>query len=247
MSIEAQLPAMYTDLAQWWPLLSPPEDYVDEAAMIAGLLRAALARRPGSPRPVLLELGSGGGHNAVHLAADFEPVLVDASAQMLEVSRRLNPDLEHHLGDMRGVRLGRTVDAVLIHDAIGYLLTESDLDAAFATARAHLGPAGVAVIVPDHTRETFRPGTEHGGSDSDGSMTVTTRTVTTRPPAASGPVRGTCAGPGTRPGPTPGCVPTSPISCGTRTAGSPPRRTRTAWGCSRSRPGWSFCRRTVSR
>src|SRR5205085_2511324 len=52
----------YRDLASWWPLISPVEDYVEEAAYVAGLLRDA-------PHPVrtVLELGSGGGHNAVHL------------------------------------------------------------------------------------------------------------------------------------------------------------------------------------
>jgi len=43
---------------------------------------------------------------------------------------------------MRSVRLGRTYDAVIIHDAIMYMTTEDDLVAALATARAHLAPAG---------------------------------------------------------------------------------------------------------
>jgi SAM-dependent methyltransferase len=171
--VSTSLPHLYTDLARWWPLLSPAEGYADEAAMIAGLLRAGLAGSEashGARRPVLLELGSGGGHNAVHLAQHVEVILVDASAEMLAVSRRLNPVAEHVQGDMRRIRLERVVDAVLVHDAIDYMLTEDDLDAVFATARAHLTPGGVAVFVPDHTRETFVPGTEHGGTDGpDGS------------------------------------------------------------------------------
>ena len=47
--------------------------------------------------------------------------LVDLSAKMLEVSRRLNPDCEHLQGDMRTVRLGRTFDVVFVHDAIDKL------------------------------------------------------------------------------------------------------------------------------
>lgn len=173
------LPRMYTDLARWWPLLSPPQDYVDEAAMIAGLLRSGLGDRSGPGGEVdgapaasrtpatLLELGSGGGHNAVHLAAFFDLVLVDLSEQMLALSRRLNPDAMHLRGDMRAVRLDRTVDAVLVHDAIDYMLTENDLDAVFATARAHLGPGGVALFLPDHVRDTFTPRTDHGGTDGE--------------------------------------------------------------------------------
>ena len=40
---------------------------------------------------------------------------------MLELSRTLNPDCEHLEGDMRTLRLGRTFDAVLIHDAVMYM------------------------------------------------------------------------------------------------------------------------------
>src|SRR3712207_3840541 len=68
----------YEELAAWWPLISPPEDYVEEAAMIARLLDGAAA-----PVHEVLELGSGGGHNAVHLTARFDMTLVDLSAEML--------------------------------------------------------------------------------------------------------------------------------------------------------------------
>ncbi len=35
-----------------------------------------------------------------------------------DTSRELNPDCEHVLGDMRTLRLGRTFDAVFVHDAV---------------------------------------------------------------------------------------------------------------------------------
>ena len=49
--------------------------------------------------------------------------LVDLSAEMLEVSRQLNPECEHIQGDMRTIRLGRQYDAVLVHDAVDYVTT----------------------------------------------------------------------------------------------------------------------------
>ncbi len=159
---------IYTELAEWWPLLSPPEDYAGEAALISGLINSALTDLPDGDaprRPRLLELGSGGGHNAVHLAGDFELTLVDISEPMLAVSRRLNPDVEHVQGDMRSIRLGRIVDAVVLHDALDYVVDPADLDATIATARAHLNPGGVAVLLPDHVRETFVADTQSGGSD----------------------------------------------------------------------------------
>lgn len=87
---------------------------------------------------------------------------------MLEASRRLNPECEHRLGDMRTLRLGRQFDAVLIQDAVGYMNNEADLRAAIGTAYAHCRRGGVALFCPDFTRETFTAGTAHAGVDGDG-------------------------------------------------------------------------------
>jgi SAM-dependent methyltransferase len=94
--------------------------------------------------------------------------LVDLSPQMLAVSRTLNPECEHREGDMRTVNLGRTFDAVFIHDAVAYMTTGADLGAAIRTARRHCRAGGVALIVPDCVRETFVAETRHGGHDGDG-------------------------------------------------------------------------------
>ncbi len=113
----------------------------------------------------MLELGSGGGNMASHLKAAARLTLTDVSPAMLDLSATINPECEHIVGDMRTLRLGRTFDAVLIHDAICYMTTEADLRAALETAFVHLRPGGVGVFEPDHIRETFEPGTDHGGED----------------------------------------------------------------------------------
>ena len=161
----------YGELADWWPLISPPAEYGDEAAFAASLLQPETGRDPvPSPEQTptrVLELGSGGGHLASHLADRFELTLVDLSDPMLEVSRRLNPSAAHLVGDMRTVRLDADFDAVLIHDAVDYMITESDLQAAIETAYVHCRPGGRVVIVPDDVAETFEERTEHGGSDGE--------------------------------------------------------------------------------
>jgi trans-aconitate methyltransferase len=150
----------YGELASWWPLISPPEEYTEEAAFAASMIRSASI-----PVREVLELGSGGGHNAVHLKAHFTMTLVDLSASMLAVSEQLNPECEHHQGDMRTVRLGRVFDAVFVHDAVDYMTTEDDLRQALDTAFVHCRPGGVAVFIPDQIRETFVAETDHGGHD----------------------------------------------------------------------------------
>ncbi len=154
---------LYDELAEWWPLFSAPEDYAEEAALFARLLTDSCDP---APRTVL-ELGSGGGNNAFHLKRSFEMTLVDASPQMLAVSRALNPECAHREGDMRTIDLGRAFDAVFIHDAIMYMTSGADLEAAIRNAYRHCRAGGVALLVPDYVRESFVARTEHGGHDGN--------------------------------------------------------------------------------
>ena len=154
---------MYKELAGWWPLLSAPEEYADEASSFNRLLHAA-----GSPpQKTLLELGSGGGNIASFLKATWTMMLTDVSPHMLAVSRELNPECPHAEGDMRTLRLDRLFDAVFVHDAVCYMTTEHDLMAAITTAAMHCRPGGVALFAPDWVSETYAPGTDTGGHDGD--------------------------------------------------------------------------------
>jgi trans-aconitate methyltransferase len=156
---------LYNELAVWWPLVSAPADYAEEVAFFLPLLSQITSHQPAT----LLELGSGGGNNALHMKAAFSSVtLVDLSPPMLEVSRQLNPDCEHLQGDMRTVRLERTFDVVFVHDAIDYMTTLDELRQAIETAYVHCKPGGMALFVPDHVSETFQPSTDHGGEDGEG-------------------------------------------------------------------------------
>jgi hypothetical protein len=153
---------MYAELASWWPLISPPSHYVEEAADLLPLLDGGDA----SAR-TLLELGAGGGSLASHFKSRFTLTLTDRSPDMLAISAQVNPECEHILGDMMTLDLGREFDRVLVHDAIMYATTPGDVRATLATAVRHCRPNGLVIVVPDHVRETFEPGTELGGEDSD--------------------------------------------------------------------------------
>jgi SAM-dependent methyltransferase len=92
-------------------------------------------------------------------------VLVDLSPGMLAVSRELNPECEHHEGDMRTVRLGRQFDAVFVHDAFCYMTDEQAVCQVIETAFAHCRPGGAALFAPDYIRENFKSATDEGGHD----------------------------------------------------------------------------------
>lgn len=152
---------LYNELAAWWPLMSAPADYQEEATFYQRRLLEACQ----IPCRTALELGSGGGNNASFMKSRFDMTLVDRAAGMLAVSRALNPECEHLEGDMRLVRLNRQFDVVFVHDAICYMTTEEDLQAAIDTAYLHCASGGAALFAPDYVRENFRAGTEHGGHD----------------------------------------------------------------------------------
>jgi len=156
---------LFGELARWWPLVSPPDHYAEEAEFFAQLFSQSGLSLSRS----LLELGSGGGNNALHLKRAFARVtLSDLSPEMLSISHALNPECEHVLGDMRTLRLGRSFDVVFAHDAIDYMSTRRDLQQAIETAFLHCKPDGLALFVPDYVRETFAPATEHGRCDGHG-------------------------------------------------------------------------------
>ncbi len=161
MREDIDAPRLYTQLANWWSLLSPPSHYVEEAQDLLNDLRHVRGARP----QTLLELDCGGGSLACNLKGLFQLTLTDISADMLALSREVNPECEHVLGDMRNLDLGRQFDVVLIHDAIMYATTPEDVQATFQTAATHCRAGGLTLLLPDCVRETFRPSTSSGGED----------------------------------------------------------------------------------
>ena len=159
-------PRLYGDLAGWFHLLTAPHEYREEAEYYGKRIVEAAS----GPVRTALELGSGGGNNASHMKRRFTMTLSDLSAEMLDASRQINPELEHIQGDMRSLRIpGARFDAVFVHDAVSYLASETDVRAMAATAAFHCRPHGAIVVAPDHVRENFVPPyVERGGHDAPG-------------------------------------------------------------------------------
>jgi SAM-dependent methyltransferase len=160
----AKQPRLYYELAGWFHLLTAPEDYREEAAFYARLIK----ENSRIPVMELLEMGSGGGNNASNMKANFTMTLTDLSNDMLAISEKLNPECEHVQGDMRSLRLDRQFDAVFVQDAISYLTREIDLVDTLKTAYIHCRPGGAVLFSPDYVRESFQENTRHGGHSRDG-------------------------------------------------------------------------------
>jgi len=156
--------ALYGDLAEIWPLLTPPGAGAEEATAFAAWLEQAAE----GPVRTLLELGCGSGHLAAGLPEGWELCLVDRAPRMLALAGEQVPRATLVEADLRSLALGRRFDAVLLHDAVMYLASEADLQVAFTVAFAHLRPGGAFLVVPDLCADDFEEHSVAGGGELGG-------------------------------------------------------------------------------
>lgn len=168
MKVPREGERLYGDLAWLWPIVSPPQDYREEADFAA---KAVVDAHRGRPR-TLLHLGCGGGHLDLFLKHRFTVTGVDVSEDMLALASRLNPEVRYLRGDMRSFRTEERFDAVLALDSVNYLLSEHKLSRTFSTAYEALRPGGVFVTYVEHAQERFAPGAWCSRHDA-GEVTVT--------------------------------------------------------------------------
>jgi SAM-dependent methyltransferase len=165
---------LYNELADLWPIISPPEDYAAETDRVADWLSDAAS---------VLELGAGAGHTLNHMPHIHRCVALDLSPAMLA---RCDPRVRTHVGDMRDARLNKTFDAVLAHDALEYMVTEDDLRRAIATAAAHLKPGGVFIAATAYVAEDFEPHDVAHDQHTDGDVEVVNVSYVRRHPRGMG-------------------------------------------------------------
>lgn len=139
---------VFDSYGSYYDLLYRDKDYAAEAAYVASHLKrqAPQARR-------ILELGCGTGAHAEYLARlgysvhgvdQSETMLSRAAERRSEAAAEVAARLSFGSGDARSVRTGETYDAVIsLFHVMSYQTTNTDLQAAFATAAAHLRAGGL--------------------------------------------------------------------------------------------------------
>jgi len=137
---------VFGDYARYYNLLYRDKDYAGETEYIASLLRRF---RPEARS--IIELGSGTGRHAGLLSGKGYLIHgVELSSEMLAQARLLSTcdaNLTFTHGDIRKVRLQTTFDAAIsLFHVISYQTTNSDLLAAFRTAREHLSTGGIFIF-----------------------------------------------------------------------------------------------------
>jgi SAM-dependent methyltransferase len=139
---------VFKNYARYYDLLYRDKDYSGEVAYIQSLIKKS------APDSVsILELGCGTGRHAVLLAeegfilhgVDFsEAMLTEAEERRSVLPPAVSQRLEFSLGDVRNVRVEGAFDVVVsLFHVVSYQTTNDDLQAVFATAKAHLKPGGL--------------------------------------------------------------------------------------------------------
>jgi len=160
---------LYHDLSWIWPVISPPEDYVEETEFFCRVIKeySAIDVR------TFLHMGCGGGRNDHTFQKHFDVTGVDISEEMLKLAKELNPASEYVQGDMRSIRLGRTFDCVTALDSVNYMKTEEELSQLFRTANEHLNPGGVFLTFAEENRERFKQNRTISSTHSQGDTQIT--------------------------------------------------------------------------
>ena len=148
--------------SRYYNLLYKDKDYAGEAEYVHNLIRKY---KTGATR--ILDLGCGTGRHDLLLAdMGYKVTGVDQSEEMLAVAKSHDasfitqsssfnsflpishpPSIYFQQGDIRSVRLQETFDVVIsLFHVMSYQITNDDLQAAFATARAHLKPGGIFIF-----------------------------------------------------------------------------------------------------
>lgn len=153
---------LYSDLAYCWDVLTPRGTYDLEAVQILEVLKDHLPQFSS-----ILELGSGVGALLESFPDDVEVVFLERSKEMLALSKQRNPSREHLQQDMLKLDLGRSFDAIVLHDAVMYLTDRAQVLTCFKAAYEHLDESGIFLVFPDVTAEFFQEHAICGGAETD--------------------------------------------------------------------------------
>jgi hypothetical protein len=158
---------VYNELAWVDSVLSPPQNVAQECIHLGRMLKA----HAHSECQTLLHLGCGAGVYDFTFKKHIEVTGIDVSIGMLAEAQRRNPEINYICADMRSVRLRKSYDAVIIPDAIDYMITADDLRRAMLTAWIHLKMDGI-VLVKANMAEEFQNNNFVYSGESQG-ITVT--------------------------------------------------------------------------
>lgn len=158
----------YKNLAWTDTIIAPPEVYYEETNELCKKINA----HSQSKIKTILHMGCGAGGNDHTFKKQFEVTGVDISAEMLEIARKVNPEITYVQGDMRTFKLENTFDAVVIPDSIDHMVTPKDIKNTISNAYRHLKPGGLLFIIANIKEEFQENNFVYTGKKGDMEITI---------------------------------------------------------------------------
>ena len=140
---------LYNELAWLWPLWGSVEEYREESEEAVEFIKKHAQIEVKS----LLDITCGGGKNLFHFKKHFDAYGLDISNAMLDNARKLNPECNFSLADMRNCDLKRQFDSIYMNDGIAYITSAEDLVRTFQCAFNHLHAGGVMICYAEFCKE----------------------------------------------------------------------------------------------
>ena len=144
--------SVFLDYSKYYDLIYSDKDYEKEVNFVNNLLNQFSTQKIKN----LLELGSGTGKHAYHLAQKgYEITGIDQSQDMLAIAQRMLAKLPVELttkirlekGDVRSFRTTQQFDAAIsLFHVLSYQITDHDVEAMFRTAKEHIKPGGLFIF-----------------------------------------------------------------------------------------------------
>lgn len=117
-------------------------------------------------------VASGLGLHDKFLKKDFDISGIDKNESMLNISRKINPDIKYKKGDMRTFRINKKFDVVMCLDALAHLTSYGNLKLALRNLSMHLKKDGLLIFSLDPVMESFKETSTEKYSKGDLEVTL---------------------------------------------------------------------------
>jgi len=159
---------MYANWARYYDTIYSFKDYSSEADRIR-----AIVREHNRDARTLLDVACGTGQHLKFLSTNFDSSGVEQSPEMLAVAQTKLRHVPLHQGSMETFDLGRTFDVVTcMFSSVAHVPDVRGLDLAVANMARHLAPAGVLIIEPWFTPQTYWTDTITANHAGDASLQI---------------------------------------------------------------------------
>lgn len=148
----------YRSLAKYYDLIYHWKDYKKEAKQVIDYI-SKFKQTEGN---TLLDVACGSGSHLQYFADSFNCTGIDLNAEIIEIARKKQPEIDFIQADMSDFNLQKKFDIITcLFSSIGYITSKDKLAKTFEQFAKHMKKGGLLLIEPWLSKEIFTEGTPH--------------------------------------------------------------------------------------